>query len=65
MARATAITPPSAAIKRFARQRARNRAPRTYPRSVFRFRTIEKAQAARDRITEENAGRGAGRKPAG
>jgi len=25
-------------------------APRTYPRGVFRFRTIEEAQAARERV---------------
>ena len=29
--------------------------PRVYPRGVFRFRTIEEAQAARERVTNEAA----------
>lgn len=28
--------------------------PRRYPRGVFRFRTIEEAQEARDRVAREN-----------
>jgi hypothetical protein len=28
--------------------------PRTYPRGVFKFRTIEEAQAARERVAREN-----------
>jgi len=32
-------------------------APRTYPRGVFRFRTIEEAQAAREGVTYDNAAR--------
>jgi hypothetical protein len=65
MARATVITPPGEGFERFARHCARilALAPRTYPRGVFRFRTIEDAQAARDRVTADNAGRAAGTKP--
>ena len=64
MARATIITPPGAGLERFARHCARYLAlaPRTYPRGVFRFRTIEEAQVARDRVTAENAVRAAGAK---
>ena len=64
MARATVITPPGGGFERFARHCARYLAlaPRTYPRGVFRFRTIEEAQAARQRVTAENASRGAGPK---
>jgi len=28
-------------------------APRSYPRGVFRFRSVEEAQAARDRVRDE------------
>lgn len=28
--------------------------PRRYPRGVFKFRTLEEAQAARDRVNNEN-----------
>jgi len=40
---------------RFIRHCSRYRTifPRKYPRGVFRFRTIEEAQAARDRVTQE------------
>ena len=64
MTRATVIVPPGEGFERFARHCARYfaLAPRTYPRGVFRFRTIEEAQAARERITAENAGRMAGAK---
>ncbi len=30
-------------------------APRKFPRGVFKFRTIEEAQAARDKVTSDNA----------
>ena len=30
--------------------------PRRYPRGVFRFRTIEEAQAGRDRVAREDTG---------
>lgn len=65
MARATVIVPPGEGFERFARHCARYfaLAPRVYPRGVFRFRTIEEAQAARDRITAESAARTAGTKP--
>ncbi len=61
MARATVITPPGDGFDRFARHCARYAAlaPRTYPRGVFRFRNIEEAQAARQRVTAESAARGA------
>jgi hypothetical protein len=46
---------------RFIRHCARYRrlAPRTYPRGVFKFRSIEEAQAARQRVTlaQESKGR--------
>ena len=32
-------------------------APRTYPRGVFRFRSLEEAQAARERVTDDNLAR--------
>ena len=59
MARAAVITPPGDGFERFARHCARYLAiaPRTYPRGVFRFRTIEEAQAARERVTAECAWR--------
>lgn len=40
------------AFGRFVRHCARYRTifPRTYPRGVFRFRTVEEAQAARERV---------------
>ncbi len=67
MARATVISPPGDGFERFARHCARYAAvaPRNYPRGVFRFRTLEEAQAARQRVTAENASRGAGTKPGG
>jgi hypothetical protein len=42
------------AFDRFVRHCARYRVifPRRYPRGVFRFRTIEEAQAARDRVAK-------------
>jgi hypothetical protein len=44
-----------AAFERFVRHCARYWAisPRTYPRGVFKFRSIEEAQAARDRVAAE------------
>jgi hypothetical protein len=56
MARATVMTPPGDGFERFARHCARYFAlvPRTYPRGVFRFRTIEEAQAAREQVMTEN-----------
>ncbi len=35
-------------------------APRRYPRGVFRFRTIEEAQAAREAVADDNTARGRG-----
>ncbi len=53
--------PPSTeeGFDRFIRHCARylRMAPRVYPRGVFRFRSIEEAQEARDRVTGENARR--------
>jgi hypothetical protein len=37
--------------------RASAMSPRIYPRGVFKFRSIEEAQAARERVTEENVRR--------
>jgi hypothetical protein len=31
--------------------------PRIYPRGVFKFRTLEEAQEARERVTQENIDR--------
>jgi hypothetical protein len=44
-----------ATFERFVRHCARYWAisPRTYPRGVFKFRNIEEAQAARDRVAAE------------
>ena len=45
----------AAAFDRFLRHCARywRISPRRYPRGVFKFRTIEEAQAARQRVTSE------------
>ena len=53
MARAAVVVLPGDGFERFARHCARYfaLAPRSYPRGVFRFRTIEEAQAARAKIT--------------
>ena len=52
MARAAVVVLPGDGFERFARHCARYfaLAPRSYPRGVFRFRTIEEAQAARAKI---------------
>ena len=56
MARAAVMVLPGDGFERFARHCARYFAiaPRTYPRGVFRFRTIEEAQAARKRVTADS-----------
>jgi hypothetical protein len=48
---APVATPQTPGFERFLRHCARYwaMAPRTYPRGVFKFRTIEEAQRARDR----------------
>ena len=53
MARAAVLPRLDDGFERFARHCARYfaLAPRRYPRGVFRFRTIEEAQAARARVT--------------
>jgi hypothetical protein len=53
MATASIVVPSG---ERFARQCARywRIAPRVYPRGVYRFRTLAEAQAARERVTDEN-----------
>ena len=50
--------PPGDAFDRFVRHCARywRIAPRRYPRGVFKFRTIEEAQAARTRVAETGPG---------
>jgi hypothetical protein len=59
MAAAPVIVPPGEGFERFARQCARywRLAPRVYPRGVFRFRALAEAQAARERVTDENVAR--------
>ena len=59
MASATLLVPPGEGFERFARQCRRfwKIAPRAYPRGVFRFRTLAEAQAARERVTDENVAR--------
>jgi coproporphyrinogen III oxidase len=56
MARAAVQVSPGDGFERFARHCARYFAltPRVYPRGVFRFRTMEEAQAARERVTVDN-----------
>jgi hypothetical protein len=58
MARAAVMAAPGDGFERFARHCARYLAiaPRSYPRGVFRFRTIEEAQAARARVTADSVG---------
>jgi len=45
-------------FERFVRHCRRYRLlyPRRYPRGVFKFRTIEEAQAARGRVAQEGSG---------
>jgi hypothetical protein len=59
MAAAPVVVRPGDGFERFARHCARYWAiaPRVYPRGVFRFRSIAEARAARERITDESAGR--------
>jgi hypothetical protein len=49
--------PPGDSFERFIRHCARYRriSPRRYPRGVLRFRTLEEAQAARERVAEAAA----------
>lgn len=48
---------PGDPFERFLRHCSRYRSifPRRYPRGVFRFRTIEEAQAARERVSRGEA----------
>jgi len=59
MAAAPVVVPRGEGFERFARQCARywKIAPRVYPRGVFRFRALVEAQAAREKITDENVAR--------
>jgi len=59
MAQAPVVVPSGDGFERFARHCARYWviAPRTYPRGVFRFRSIAEAQEARERVADENAAR--------
>ena len=68
MALAAVVVLPGDGFERFARHCARYfaLASRAYPRGVFRFRTIEEAQAARARVTADSVGpktRGVSSKP--
>jgi hypothetical protein len=53
MNRAPLAAPAGDGFERFARHCARYwaLAPRSYPRGVFRFRSLEEAQAAREQVT--------------
>jgi hypothetical protein len=53
---APVIVPPDQGFERFARHCARywTVAPRVYPRGTFKFRSIEEAQAARERVTGDS-----------
>ena len=53
------LVSPRDGFERFARHCARYWMvfPRVFPRGVFRFRSIEEAQTARDRVTSENIAR--------
>jgi hypothetical protein len=57
MAAAPVAVPPGEGFERFARHCARYWAiaPRVYPRGVFRFRTLEEAHAARERVAVDSA----------
>ena len=59
MNRAPVLVPPGDGFERFARQCARYwaLAPRTYPRGVFKFRSLAEAQAARERVRDDNVRR--------
>ncbi len=59
MGRALAPIVVGAGFEGFARHCARYWAiaPRVYPRGVFRFRSIEEAQAARERVMASTASR--------
>ena len=59
MASAPVVVPSGDGFERFARHCARYWAiaPRVYPRGVFRFRSVEEAQDARQGVTDESAAR--------
>ena len=65
MTAAPVIVPPGEGFDRFARHCARywTIAPRTYPRGVFRYRSIAEAQEARERVAVESAARVRARPP--
>jgi hypothetical protein len=56
MGDAPILARPEQGFESFARHCARYfaLAPRVYPRGVFRFRSLEEAQAARAAVTQEN-----------
>jgi hypothetical protein len=53
---APVLVPPGEAFDRFIRHCARLRRlhPRTFPRGVFKYRSIEEAQAVRERLARES-----------
>ena len=65
MATAPVVVPPGEGFERFARHCARYWliAPRVYPRGVFRFRSLDEAQKARERVADDNASRLRSRRP--
>jgi hypothetical protein len=64
MAEAAIVVAPGEGFERFARHcmRYQTIAPRRYLPGLFRFRSLEEAQAARARATREAIQRGAGRR---
>lgn len=59
MAAAPVVVPREEGFERFVRHCARYWAiaPRSFPRGVFRFRSLAEARAARERVTAENVAR--------
>jgi hypothetical protein len=65
MATARVLVPPGEGFERFARHCARywRIVPRVYPRGVFRFRSLDEAQEARERVGHDNVRRLRSRPP--
>jgi len=65
MGTAPVVVPPGEGFERFVRHCARywRIAPRVYPRGVFRFRSLDEAQKARDRVADDNVSRLRSRPP--
>lgn len=65
MAAAAVVFPSGDAFERFARHCARYWAiaPRVYPRGVFRFRSLDEAQKAREQVADDHVRRLRSRPP--